>query len=393
MPKLIPQLKKQYNRNLDLVKPSAIRAFNNQIADVPGIIKLTIGDPDLATPDHVKNAAIKGIRNNDTHYSAQTGKFKLRKAIAHYLSIRQNLNYDPHNEIIITIGATEAIYATFEALINPGDKVLIATPTFSLYQPIVTLLGGVPVDLDTSDEHFRLSAEHLEKAIHEAGPKVKAVLINYPNNPTGAEYSKDQLASLAKVIKRHHLFAITDEIYSELIYGVKHYSLARWLPEQTILINGLSKSHSMTGWRVGYLAAPAEFVKHVAKVHGFMVTSPVDASQDAAIEALTNGLKDPMHMRAIYFKRRNYVYKAMKRMGVQSVLPQGAFYLFAKIPAAFHNNSVGFALDLAKKAKVGVIPGSAFGAGGENYVRISYAASNRQLHVAMKRIHDYLEQN
>ena len=391
MPKLIPQLAKCYNHRLDLVKPSAIRAFDQEISGIPGLLKLTIGDPDLNTPEHVKAAAISGIRHNDTHYSAQTGKLKLRKAIANYLHRSQGLNYNPNDEIIVTIGATEAIYATFETLINPGDKILIATPTFALYQPIVTLLGGIPVEIDTSDSHFNLTAQRLERVIQQEGPNVKAVLINYPNNPTGAEYPKATLAALAKVIHKHHLFAITDEIYCELVYGVKHYSLARWLPNQTILINGLSKSHSMTGWRLGYLAGPADFVKRATKVHAFMITSPSNPAQDAAIEALTNGLSDPAHMRAIYQKRRNYLIDAINQLGLSAIEPQGAFYLFVKIPKAFGDHSKAFALDLARKAKVGVIPGSAFGKGGEGYVRISYAASNQKLRLAVQRIKQYLD--
>ncbi|GLB46535.1 aminotransferase [Philodulcilactobacillus myokoensis] len=391
MPELIPQLSKQYNHKLDLVQPSGIRAFDQRISKVPGIVKLTIGEPDLNTPDHVKEAAINGIKNNDTHYSAQPGKLELRKAIANYLHKSQGLNYDPNDEIIVTIGATEAIYATFEAMINPGDKVLIATPAFALYQPIVTLLGGIPVDIDTSGSHFNLSADRLEKVIEKEGDAVKAVLINYPGNPTGAEYSKDSLEAIAKVIKKHHLFAITDEIYAELVYGVKHYSLARWIPDQTIVINGLSKSHAMTGWRVGYVAGPAEFVKKATKVHAFMVTSPSDPAQDAATEALTNGLDDPIGMRKIYFKRRNFINKAMNDMGLKTVLPQGAFYLFVKIPASY-NNSEAFALDLARKAKVGVTPGSAFGTGGEGYIRLSYAASDHDLHLAADRMKTFMDQ-
>ncbi|MCK8624432.1 aminotransferase class I/II-fold pyridoxal phosphate-dependent enzyme [Apilactobacillus xinyiensis] len=390
MPKLLSELKDIYNEKLDLVGPSGIRAFDKKISNIDGIVKLTIGEPDLNTPEHVKKAAMESIQNNDSHYSAQTGKLELRQAIANYLKKTQNLDYDPQSEVVVTVGATEAIYATFETMLNPGDKVILPTPTFALYYPIIKLLGAQPIMVDTSKDNFELTAEHLEEVIAREGDAVKAILINYPGNPTGVEYSKDNLEKLANVVKEHNLFMITDEIYCELTYGVEHYSIARLLPEQTIYINGVSKSHAMTGYRIGYVCGPKEFMQKLTKVHAFMITSPSNPAQVAAYEALANGLNDPIEMREIYRRRRDYIVSALETMGFDMATPQGAFYVFAKIPAKCNQNDTEFALDLAEKAKVGVIPGSAFGEGGQGYIRLSYAASDEAIKNAMNQMKSYL---
>lgn len=390
MPELAKDLKTTINQRLNEVGPSGIREFDVEISKIPDIVKLTIGEPDFNTPEDVKQAAINSIKNNDSHYSAQAGTLKLRKAISGYLKKSQNLTYDPESEVIVTVGATEAIFASLTSLLNPGDKVLIPTPVFSLYFPIITLAGATPVMLDTSKDGFVLSPEKLEQAIEANGDAVKAVLLNYPNNPSGVEYSESEIRSLAKVIDQHSLYVIADEIYAELTYGVKHFSIAKLLPERTILINGVSKSHAMTGYRIGYIAAPHEIVKSIIKMHAFMITSPSNPAQAGAAEALTNGLGDTEPMRKIYQERRDYIYEQMKDMGLKAPDPQGAFYLFAQIPAKFGSDDVAFATDLAKKAKVGVTPGSCFGKGGEGYVRLSYAASNENIKLAMKRIKKYL---
>ncbi|MCL0312025.1 aminotransferase class I/II-fold pyridoxal phosphate-dependent enzyme [Apilactobacillus sp. TMW 2.2459] len=390
MPKLLSELKDIYNEKLDLVGPSGIRAFDKKISNIDGIVKLTIGEPDLNTPEHVKKAAMESIQNNDSHYSAQTGKLELRQAIANYLKKTQNLDYDPQSEVVVTVGATEAIYATFETMLNPGDKVILPTPTFALYYPIIKLLGAQPIMVDTSKDNFELTAEHLEEVIAREGDAVKSILINYPGNPTGVEYSKDNLEKLANVVKEHNLFMITDEIYCELTYGVEHYSIARLLPEQTIYINGVSKSHAMTGYRIGYVCGPKEFMQKLTKVHAFMITSPSNPAQVAAYEALANGLNDPIEMREIYRRRRDYIVSALETMGFDMATPQGAFYVFAKIPAKCNQNDTEFALDLAEKAKVGVIPGSAFGEGGQGYIRLSYAASDETIKNAMNQMKSYL---
>lgn len=391
MPKLASELSQQVNQRLNQVGPSGIRAVDQKFSKVPGIIKLTLGEPDMNVPEHVKQAAIKSITENDSHYSPQKGTPYLRQGIHHYLKTSQNLDYDPETEIIATVGATEAVCATLLTILNPGDKVVIPTPAFPLYFPLVTIAGAETIQVDTSADGFVLTPEHLERVLAEAGDSVKAVLLNYPGNPTGVEYPQSTLEGLAKVIADHHLYVIADEIYSELTFGVDHFSIAKVIPERTILINGLSKSHAMTGYRMGYIAGPTEFIANATKMHAFMVTSPSNPAQAAAAEALNNGLDDPIVMREAYQKRRDFVQAAFAKMGLDMATPSGAFYAFVKIPAAYGQDDVRFAEDLAEKGKVGGVPGSAFGAGGEGYIRFSYAASDAVLAEAMKRMAAFVE--
>lgn len=383
MPELSAALKGQVNQKLDSIGPSGIRAFDQKISGIPGLVKLTLGEPGFNTPEHVKEAGIRSIQNNDSHYSAQKGTPALRNAISGFLKKRHGLDYDPETEIVATIGATEALAASLSAMLNPGDKVIIPTPAFALYVPLVTVAGGIPVEVDTSQDHFILTAERLNETLAREGDAVKALILTYPNNPTGVEYSEKELQALADVVAQKPIFVIADEIYSELTYDVTHHSIAAMIPEQTVLINGLSKSHAMTGYRVGYIAAPAGFIKNAAKMHAFLVTAPSNPAQAAAAEALANGMDDPKEMCVQYKKSRDYVIACLDKLGFETVPPKGAFYIFAKIPARYSQNSVEFATELAQKAKVGVIPGSAFGPGGEGYIRISYAASVEDLHAAM----------
>lgn len=390
MPELAKGLTSRVNTRLNEVGPSGIREFDQRVSKIPGIVKLTLGEPDLDTPEHVKQAAIQSIADNDSHYSPQKGTLALREAISGFLQRSQGLSYDPETEIIATVGATEALTATTFTMLNPGDKVIVPTPTFALYFPIITLTGASVVMVDTSQDNFVLTPEKLEETLTREGDSVRAVLLNYPSNPTGKEYPEDVIRGLADVIAAHDLFVIADEIYSELTYDVTHFSIAKLIPERTILINGLSKSHAMTGYRMGYIAAPKEFVTNATKMHAFLVTSPSNPAQAAAVEALNNGDQDPVDASAIYKKRRDFVAAALSDMGVETVSPEGAFYIFAKIPDRFGKDDVAFAETLAEQAKVGGVPGSAFGAGGEGYIRFSYAASDADLKLAMDRMKDYL---
>ncbi|GAY76196.1 aspartate aminotransferase [Sporolactobacillus inulinus] len=276
---------------------------------------------------------------------------------------------------------------------NPGDKVLMPTPIFPLYIPDTLLAKAEPVFMDTSANGFVLSPELLEKTLAEHGDAVKAVIFNFPCNPTGVTYRREQIEALANVLKKHDIFVICDDIYSELTYGERHVSMAEYLPDQAIVINGASKSHAMTGWRIGFICAPAVIATELGKIHQFTITSTATVAQDAALEAFENGMDDGIHMRAEYQKRRDFVYEAMSKIGFDCVKPQGAFYLFAKIPAHMIQKSMAFSRDLAHKAKVAVIPGGSFGPGGEGYIRISYAASMEQLQEAMRRIATYAETN
>ncbi|MQC00268.1 aminotransferase class I/II-fold pyridoxal phosphate-dependent enzyme [Limosilactobacillus reuteri] len=391
MPELSADLYGTVSHKLDALQPSGIREFNKEVSKIPGIIKLTLGEPDMATPEHVKQAAIRSIEEDDSHYAPQMGKPELLEAISDYIQNTRDVHYDPQTEIIATVGATEALDATLFAILNTGDKVVVPTPIFSLYFPLIEMTGATVVQVDTSADNFVLTPEKLEEVLEEEGKGIKAVILNYPSNPTGREYPQEVLAGLAEVIKKHHLYAIADEIYSELVYGVEHYSIATMIPERTIFISGLSKSHAMTGYRLGYVAAPAKIMANISKMHAFLVTTVTNNVQVAAAEALTNGLNDPLEFRKIYQHRRDLLVAGLKKLGFEMLTPEGAFYLFAKIPAQFGTDDVAFAKQLAKEAKVGVTPGSAFGKGGDGYVRLSYASSDENLTEAIKRIGEFLD--
>ncbi|ANU51188.1 aminotransferase class I/II-fold pyridoxal phosphate-dependent enzyme [Limosilactobacillus reuteri] len=391
MPELSADLYGTVSHKLDALQPSGIREFNKEVSKIPGIIKLTLGEPDMATPEHVKQAAIRSIEEDDSHYAPQMGKPELLEAISDYIQNTRDVHYNPQTEIIATVGATEALDATLFAILNTGDKVVVPTPIFSLYFPLIEMTGATVVQVDTSADNFVLTPEKLEEVLGEEGKGVKAVILNYPSNPTGREYPQEVLAGLAEVIKKHHLYAIADEIYSELVYGVEHYSIATMIPERTIFISGLSKSHAMTGYRLGYVAAPAKIMANISKMHAFLVTTVTNNVQVAAAEALTNGLDDPLEFRKIYQHRRDLLVAGLKKLGFEMLTPEGAFYLFAKIPAQFGTDDVAFAKQLAKEAKVGVTPGSAFGKGGDGYVRLSYASSDENLTEAIKRIGEFLD--
>ncbi|KRM43663.1 aminotransferase class I/II-fold pyridoxal phosphate-dependent enzyme [Lentilactobacillus parafarraginis] len=390
MPELQKGLSEVVNKHIAAVGPSGIREFDQKISSIDGIVKLTLGEPDFNVPEHVKQAAIDSIKANKSHYSASRGIIELRQAISRYLKTKTNVDYDPNTEIVVTMGATEAIFSSLSSIINPGDKVIVPTPAFALYFPVVQVAGGELITIDTSEDGFVLTPEKLQKALDENGDSVKAIVLNYPSNPTGIEYTEDQLKALADIISKHHMFVLADEIYNELTYGVEHHSIASLLPDQTIVINGLSKSHAMTGYRIGYFAGPKDFVTNAAKMHGFAVTCPSNPAQYAALEALTNGLHDAEPMRQQYQKRRDYISKRLEAMGMEIALPQGAFYIFAKIPDTINETSVEFATNLAEHAKVGVVPGSAFGPGGQRYIRMSYAASDDAIKLAMDRMSTYL---
>ncbi|APT18441.1 aromatic-amino-acid transaminase [Amylolactobacillus amylotrophicus DSM 20534] len=392
MPQLRTALAQNFNQAVNQIRPSAIREFDQQISDIDGIIKLTLGQPDFNVPEHVKEAAVRSINENHSGYTPQRGIPELRQAISDYLLQTTSVRYSPESEIVVTVGASEAIMSSLAAILNPGDKVIVPTPAFPLYFAAVELNQATVIPIDTSADEFVLTPEKLQAVLDEE-PRVKAIILNYPNNPTGIEYTEQELVTLANVLKNHDIYVIADEIYNELTYGVTHHSIAALLPEQTIVINGLSKSHSMTGYRLGYFAAPADFVTKASKVHAFWVTCPSNPAQYAALEALTNGLQDAAVMRTAYEERLTYIKAEFRKMGFQIGQTTGAFYLFAGIPPTFNGDSTTFALALAKSAKVGVIPGAAFGPGGERYIRVSYASSLRDLQTAVKRISTFLKTN
>ncbi|HEU3374773.1 TPA: pyridoxal phosphate-dependent aminotransferase [Streptococcus pneumoniae] len=386
-------LTKRFNKQLDKIQVSLIRQFDQAISEIPGVLRLTLGEPDFTTPDHVKEAAKRAIDQNQSYYTGMSGLLTLRQAASDFVKEKYQLDYAPENEILVTIGATEALSATLTAILEEGDKVLLPVPAYPGYEPIVNLVGAEIVEIDTTENGFVLTPEMLEKAILEQGDKLKAVILNYPANPTGITYSREQLEALAAVLRKYEIFVVCDEVYSELTYtGEAHVSLGTMLRDQAIIINGLSKSHAMTGWRLGLIFASAAFTAQLIKSHQYLVAAANTMAQHAAVEALTAGKNDAEPMKKEYIQRRDYIIEKMTALGFEIIKPDGAFYIFAKIPAGYNQDSFAFLKDFAQKKAVAFIPGAAFGRYGEGYVRLSYAASMETIKEAMKRLEEYMRE-
>lgn len=375
------------NTRVKQIELSGIRKFFNMVAEYEDVISLTIGQPDFDTPQHVKDAGIKAIEDNFTSYTHNAGFYDLRVAACEYVLKKYGLTYSPENEVIVTVGASQAIDCTFRTLLEEGSEVILPSPVYPGYEPLIRLAGGKPILVDTTSNQFKLTADLLAPYINE---KTRCVVLPYPSNPTGVTLEEDELKEIAELIRDKNIFVLSDEIYSELVYGKSHQSIAKFLREQTIVINGLSKSHSMTGWRVGLLFAPKAVTKHLLKVHQYNVSCATSISQKAAYEALTNGINDAVQMKQAYEERLNYVYNRLVGMGFEVVKPDGAFYLFPSVKK-FNQSSFDFALSLVKHAGVALVPGSAFSSYGEGYVRLSYAYSMEQLVEALNRIEYYLK--
>ena len=386
-------LTKRFNKQLDKIQVSLIRQFDQAISEIPGVLRLTLGEPDFTTPAHIKEAAKRAIDQDQSYYTGMSGLLTLRQAASDFVKEKYQLDYNPENEILVTIGATEALSATLTAILEEGDKVLLPAPAYPGYEPIVNLVGAEIVEIDTTENGFVLTPEMLEKAILEQGDKLKAVILNYPANPTGITYSREQLEALAAVLRKYEIFVVCDEVYSELTYtGENHVSLGTMLRDQAIIINGLSKSHAMTGWRLGFIFAPANFTAQLIKSHQYLVTAANTMAQHAAVEALTAGKNDAEPMKKEYIQRRDYIIDKMTDLGFEIIKPDGAFYIFAKIPAGYSQDSFAFLKDFAQKKAVAFIPGAAFGQYGEGYVRLSYAASMETIKEAMKRLEEYMRE-
>lgn len=383
------ELSLQFNRDVQKIGISAIRQFDEMCNQIDGIIKLTLGEPDFTTPSHIKSAGKQAIDDNITRYTHASGMIELRQAATKWLADKYDLHYHS-TETIVTHGATEGLSIAFKAIINHGDKILIPSPFFTLYQSMVVINGGDPVLIDTASNQFILSPEMLKEALDQHGDKIKAIVLNYPTNPTGMTWNKEDAEAIASLLKDKNIFVISDEVYSEFVYNGEHVSIASYLPKQTIVIQSLSKSHSMTGWRIGFNFAPQFMTDEMNKVHQNYVTNATSISQKAAIDALENGFDDALEMKEAYLRRRDYIYDRMTKMGFKVIKPNGAFYLFAGIPDGFEQDSFKFATEIAKGALVALIPGTAFGIGGENYVRLSYAASDELIAEAMDRMEDYI---
>ncbi|MBM4764336.1 aminotransferase A [Bacillus sp. B15-48] len=375
------------NHKVKEIEISGIRKFFNLVADVEGMISLTIGQPDFPTPEHVKRAAKKGIDKNKTTYTHNAGFLELRKAAANFYIEKYGIPYLPESEVIITSGASEAIDIVFRTILEPGVEVILPGPVYPGYEPLIKLCGAQPVYADITENDFRFTANIIKQYITD---KTRCIVLPYPSNPTGVSLTGPELEEIAKLVKGKDIFILADEIYSELAYDHRHTSIATFLREQTIVINGLSKSHSMTGWRIGMLFAPEYVTKHLLKVHQYNVTCASSVSQVAAIEALTTGIDDAEYMKVEYMKRRDYVYSRLIDMDLEVIKPDGAFYFFVKVPLP-NKSSFGFALDLVEEEKVAVVPGSAFSILGEGYFRLSYAYSIETLTEGLNRLENYIK--
>lgn len=385
------KLQDRFNKNVYEIAVSLIRQFDEKVSGIPNMLKLTLGEPDFNTPEHVKEAGQQAIKDNFSHYTGMSGLIDVREAASRFMSEKYAVHYEPTTEVLVTVGATEALSASLLSILEAGDKVLLPAPTYPGYEPLILLAGAEPVYIDTRETGFVLTPEQIDRAMEEHGDKVKAIIITSPSNPTGVAYNEAEVSALSETLKKYPIFVISDEIYSELNYEAAHVSFGKYLRDQTILINGLSKSHAMTGWRIGFIFAPAELVEQIIKVHQYLVTAASTISQKAAVRALVQGISDAEVMREEYRERRDFVYQAMTKLGFEVARPSGAFYIFAKIPAGQQQDSMAFCVELAEKNQLAIIPGIAFGPEGEGYVRISYAASMEPLVEAMNRLAAYIE--
>lgn len=378
------------NERLKQITPSEIRAFDAQVSTIPGLLNFTIGEPNFDVPEFIKDAMKEALDKNFTHYAASDGLQELRQAIANFYQRRHQLDLN-WQQIMVTVGASQGFMITMMALLNPGDKVLIPSPYFPLYGYSSILSGGDSVFVDTSADGFVLTPEALDHQL-QGHPEIKLLMLNYPNNPTGTTYSKDQVKGLAEVLRKYpDVYVLSDEIYGDLVYEGDHYSMVQELPERTILLAGASKSYAMTGFRLGFLHIPADLYEELFKIFQTMVTCVSTPDQWAGVAAYNDGDQAIDEMKGEYNDRRKMIVDRMTAMGFDIPHPAGAFYVFPRIPAKYGDDDQAFALDLAEKAKVGVIPGSAFGPGGQGYFRFSYAAAYEDIAVAMDRMAAFME--
>lgn len=372
------------------IEPSGIRKFFDIVSEMKDAISLGVGEPDFDTPWHIRDEGIYSLERGKTFYTSNAGLMELRKEIVAYLKRRVNVDYDPKKEVLITVGGSEAIDLALRAMINPGDEVLIPQPSYVSYLPCAVLADAVPVIINLKEENeFRLTKEEL---LEHITPKTKILVLPFPNNPTGAIMEQKDLEEIAEVVIEHDLFVISDEIYSELTYKEDHVSIASLpgMKERTILINGFSKAYAMTGWRLGYACAPQIIMEQMVKIHQFAIMCAPTNSQYAAVDALKNGDEDVKVMREAYNQRRRYLMHRFQEMGLQCFEPYGAFYVFPSIKE-FGMTSEEFATRFLEEEKVAVVPGTAFGACGEGFLRISYAYSLDNLKVALGRLEHFIE--
>lgn len=385
----IKQINKRLSNAVQEIKPSGIRRFFDLASTMDNIISLGVGEPDFVTPWNVREAAIVSMEQGFTAYTANAGLIELRQEISKYMTNRFAVEYDPNDEILVTVGASEAIDLAMRAIVNPGDEVIVVEPTFVSYAPIVSLTGGIPVSVGTNKrDEFKLTVEQLENAIT---PKTKVLMLCFPNNPTGAYMTKEELEAIAKVVEKHDLLVISDEIYAELSYEAEHYCFSR-IPgmfDRTVVISGFSKAFAMTGWRLGFACGPKDILGAMLKIHQYTMMCASTLAQYAAIEALRNGMDDMEKMVQSYRQRRNFIVKSFAEIGLSCHTPGGAFYAFPSIESTGFT-SEEFAEKLLMEERVAVVPGNVFGEGGEGHIRCSYATSMDNLQEAIKRMGRFL---
>jgi aminotransferase len=371
------------------LKPSGIRRFFDIVATMPDVISLGIGEPDFKTPESILQAGVQSLNRGETHYTSNAGRLELRQVLSEHLQRLYGVAYNPQAEFVVSVGVSEALYLTMTALLNPGDEVIVPTPCFVAYQAEVALAGGVPVEVACLPEDgFQLRPQAIRAAIT---PRTKAVLIGFPNNPTGVVADRLTLLELASIAQEHDLVVISDELYDQLVYGVPHVCFPS-LPEmwqRTILLGGFSKNYAMTGWRIGFAAAPAELLKGLLRVHQYTIMSAPTMAQDAALEALRAGHEAVEAMRQEYNRRRELIVGGLNQLGLTTVEPRGAFYAFPSV-AATGMDAETFAQKLLDEQKVAVVPGTAFGLGGEGFVRCSYATAYEKIEEALHRLERFM---
>ena len=380
----------EINQTVRQLKPSGIRKFFDIANSRKGVISLGVGEPDFITPWHIREAAIYAIQKGRTFYTANLGLIALRRGISAYYQRKFNLNYDPATEVLVTVGGSEAIDLVLRAIINEGDEVILPTPAYDAYDAIINLAGGKTVEVPMKEEtRFKLTPEALLKAIT---PKTKAVILNFPGNPTGGIMTREDYEKIVPILKEHGIYAVTDEIYAELTYEGTHCSIGEFseIRDHTVIINGFSKAYSMTGYRIGYILAPSKLIAMINKIHQYTIMCASTISQFAALEAVNNGDDDIVVMRESFRQRRNYIVRELNRIGLRTHMPEGAFYVFPSIkPTGL--SSEDFCQKLLDEENLALVPGNAFGQDGEGYVRISYAYSLEQIKQAIERLESFLK--
>jgi aminotransferase len=374
------------------LKPSGIRKFFDILASMQDVVSLGIGEPDFITPQPILQAGIQSLQQGNTRYTSNAGMLELRQALAAHLERLYGVSYDPASELVMTVGVSEALYLALTAILDPGDEVIIPTPCFVAYQAEVSLAGGVPVEVASSlAENFQPDPARLEAAVT---PRTKAILLGYPNNPTGAVISRQRMIAIGEIAEKHDLLLISDEIYDQLVYGVAHVctSALPGLRQRTLLLGGFSKDYAMTGWRIGYAAAPADLLQGMLRVHQYTIMCAPTPSQAAALTALQNGQEHAQAMRDEYNQRRQLIVNGLNRLDLPTFEPKGAFYAFPNVTATGMDDET-FAQKLLEEERVAVIPGSAFGPGGEGFVRCSYATAYEKIEQALERIDRFIQRH